>query len=37
MIKFRYLLDADVLIARAFEVHTHHHLASEWLNTPGLK
>jgi hypothetical protein len=32
-----YLPDANVLIARAFEVHTHHHMASEWFHTRGLR
>lgn len=35
--KPRYLLDANVLIARVFEVHTHHRTASTWFNTPGLR
>jgi uncharacterized protein len=34
--KLRFLLDANVLIARVFEVHTHHRTATAWLNTPGL-
>jgi predicted nucleic acid-binding protein len=32
-----YLPDANVLIARAFEVHTHHRMASKWFNAPGLQ
>lgn len=35
-IKPRYLLDANVLIACAFEDHTHFKLTSAWFNTPGL-
>lgn len=32
-----YLLDANVLIARVFEVHTHHRLATQWFNAPDRK
>lgn len=32
-----YLPDGNVLIARAFELHTHHRAATEWFNTPGLQ
>lgn len=35
MTETRYLLDANVLIARLFEMHTHHLLVSQWFNTPG--
>lgn len=37
MTKPLYLPDANLLIARAFEVHTHHGIASAWFNTPGLE
>ena len=32
----RYLLDVNVLVALLDEDHTHHQLATEWFNTPGL-
>ena len=37
MTKLRYLPDANVLIARAFEVHIHHRMASAWFNTLDLQ
>lgn len=35
--KRRYLLDANVLIARVFEAHTHHRIATEWFSTAGME
>ena len=32
-----YLVDVNVLIARLFEGHEHHDLATEWFQTPGLE
>jgi len=32
-----YLVDVNVLIARLFETHEHHDLATEWFNTPSLQ
>ena len=32
-----YLIDVNVLIARLFENHEHHDLATEWFGTPGLQ
>lgn len=32
-----YLLDVNVFIARAFEDHVHHRIASAWFSTPGLE
>ena len=37
MTKALYLVDVNVLIARLFEGHEHHHLATEWFHTPGLQ
>ena len=31
------LVDVNVLIARLFETHEHHDLATEWFNTPALQ
>jgi hypothetical protein len=32
-----YLVDVNVVIARLFEGHEHHDLATEWFHTPGLQ
>lgn len=32
-----YLVDVNVLIARLFEAHAHHDLATEWFHAPGLE
>ena len=37
MTKALYLVDVNVLIARLFEGHEHHDLATEWFDTPGLQ
>ena len=37
MSKALYLVDVNVLIARLFETHEHHDLATEWFNTPSLQ
>ena len=37
MTKALYLVDVNLLIARLFEGHEHHDLATEWFHTPGLQ